>query len=633
MEITKPKKRWFFPLRKAPKRKQILAFDVEGSGVQDGFVCGAIAGEFINEFHTSRESMWESVLGYGADGFMLWAHNTQYDLPILEGGTFPSGDMLFTASNLLWSKYIHWGRKVSIYDSGNLFPRHSVAALGGFVNLPKLELNPRLLQQLADARPWRHFTEAEQKEIREYNLLDAEIVYQAVSELQEMILDLGGELRATIASCAMDIYRRAYHRFPWLSIGPATNKIVRSGYYGGRTEAFVFGEVQGVNMYDVTSLYPYAQQEANFPHPNSLTIDLLPDKTSQWLKKEGICSVTVQVPESFIPPLPYRFNKRLFFPYGRMRGEWTISEVRHALELGVALLGCDWVISSSKTFNPFGRYIDDLFSLRSVYLANADRAANLIKLLLNSLYGKWGLNPDRGLYRLVSLEQVDDFENMEGYISQEINGRLFAYGPIKSDRQPDYVNVFIAAQISAGARLILLDTLLDQGVQSCYCDTDSIITQGRIPEGDGLGDWRLQMENGSAELLGPKAYALHNAAMESVYHAKGVPQRLAREYLETGAARYLRALPIREAIAQNTRPATWVETIKTTEAIMPKRAPNDEDERAGRAGITTRPYAVGELQHVYSRWIGSPDDDYPDQARLIPQLRKLRQLSLGGALE
>jgi hypothetical protein len=562
---------WFKPLKAKAVEYPILAFDIEGAGGPDGFVCGSIVGDTVYGFYTDRAQMFKALVEYAYDGYRVFSHNLQYDLPILEGEDFPSSQLVFTRFSLLWAVYHHGKRSARLYDSQNLFPRHSVADLGAMVNYPKGSLPEGLLRRLAHGARWLDFYPHDQELIRKYCARDSEIVYLAVSMLQETVLMLGGQLRATLAGVSMDVYRRAFHRWPWRSVGPATNQTARPAYYGGRVENFAVGQVEHVNMYDVTSLYPAVQAQVRFPHPSHLKLAMGPDVYQALDSWEGVAHAQVRVNESFIPALPYRHSSRLFFPVGDIEGDWTLLELRRAIQSGVILKSIDWALGSPVTFNPFGPWVQKLFALRWSYLEDGKPQANVVKLILNSLYGRFGLNPEGGLYQLVRLGAGVDLESLAGYTTHEINGYLFAYGPTKAARYPDYVNVLIAAQVAAGGRARLLDQLEAQGEDAIYCDTDSIITRGTIETGPGLGDWRPQMTDGRADLIGPKEYAAFNKYMEGIYHAKGIPSQVAQEYFETGAARFFRALPIREAIAKGQNPSVWVETYKARRFVVPKR--------------------------------------------------------------
>jgi hypothetical protein len=253
----------------------------------------------------------------------------------------------------------------------------------------------------------------------------------------------------------------------------------------------------------------------------------------------------------------------------------------------------------------------------------------LLKLILNSLYGRWGINPDSGLYHLTNIDAETDFSKYEGHTTHDINGSLFAYGKIANLRPPDYLNVFLAAQISAQGRLLLLDEMSAQGEDMIYCDTDSIITRGEIETGNGLGEWRSQMEAGRADLVGPKEYALHNRYLGSVYKAKGIPSKLASEYFQTGVARFFRALPIREAIAKGQRPSTWVETLRTSNTVFPKRWALGELALGSAGWCQTFPYPRedlaalvgeghqgGEIEALYLERV-FPQGELPSQPELF----------------
>ena len=609
---------WFKPLHGKIKSHEIAAFDIEGSGVEGGFVCGSIVSSARCSFYVSPGDMMDDLLSLGASGVWIFSHNLQYDLPILEGDNFPAGDMLFTRYNILWAEYTHWKRTVKFYDSANLFPRLSVEYLGELVGLPKLPMDKQTIKLLSQARPLSFFDSADQEKIKRYCMRDAEVVYRAVTLMQEIVNELGGNLHPTLAGCSMDIYRRKYMKWPWPCIGPVTNETIRPAYYGGRVENYITGNAEHVNMFDVTSLYPSVQKDIRYPHPSHLSMEVMPNTCGKWLETEGVAACVIDVPDTFVPILPYREGKRLFFPTGQLQGVWSIMEIREAMLRGYQLQYVDWVISSKVTFNPFHEFIERLFDLRQFFIFEKDGAANIIKLLLNSLYGRWGLNPEGGLYRLVDLETVKSFDDIQGYTTHDINGRLFAYGNIQSKTLPPYVNVFFAAQITAAARLKLYDSLVSQETDLVYCDTDSIITRSSMPTGDGLGDWRLQMQDGSADIAGPKEYAIHNQALGTKYVVKGVPAEVSQEYFRTGVARYFRALNIRESMGSGGRPSTWVETFRAHSEIAPKRYQAYPLPTWGQNCFLTLPYPISELQEVASGHFRVEPFRYDGQYQSLP---------------
>jgi hypothetical protein len=587
--------RWFHPLRGKQHRREILAFDIEGRGGDDGFVCGCISGEYLDNFFTDRADMFEALLYYGERGYWLFSHNLEYDLPILAGDQFWRGDMLFTSSRMLWVDYKTDGGKARFLDSLNLFPKWSVAALGKEFGLPKRELPNHILTSLQAGAKWGSFTAETQTMIERYCRRDAEIVYKALSWMQEIALELGGQLSSTIAGVSMDVYRRKYHKWPWKAVGEATNEFVRPAFYGGRVENFAHGRVEGVNMYDITSLYPSVQASANFPHPNKLKVRHPAKPGGNWWYWEGIAKATIEVPETRFPLLPFRYQGRLFFPHGILTGCWTIEEIRQAEQRGYKIRSVEWAIGSPTSFNPFEEFVEQLFDKRMAMRAGGDKREFIVKLILNSLYGRFGLNPDPGLMRALIPDGNTEHEELKGFHEYPMGDWLVAVGPVKESSYPSYVNVFMAAQVAALGRLSLLEELERQGDRALYCDTDSVITLGEVQTEEGLGEWRPQMLGGTVDLLAPKEYALHNLVAESEYHVKGVPRELAEEYLQRGHARFVRALRVREALHEGANPAEWVQTFRSRQEVIPKRCLQDRRHFERHGWALTRPWHVEEL--------------------------------------
>lgn len=620
-------RRWFKPLRRAGVRRDILAFDVEGSGSPGRFVCGSIEGAYTSRFFTDREEMWRALLYYGARGVWLWSHNLEYDLPVVAGDHLFEGSLIFTHGSMLWATYGEGRHKVRFYDSANLFPRISVEAVGAMVDLPKVSLSSDLLKRLALGLPFSSFSVDEQRMIERYNRRDAEVIYRAVESLQELALDLGGQLKPTLAGVSMDLYRRKFHRWPWMALGEKANELARPAFYGGRTESFRVGQVPGMTLYDITSLYPWVLSKAPFPHPNHLHLMVPHNPAGSWWSWEGVVSARVRVPDVFIPPLPVRYQGRLFFPVGSTDGLWTIAELRQAILDGVELERVDWVFGSDVTFNPFSDFVETLFERRMGYLVSDPTRANLIKLILNSLYGRFGLNPAHGLEQMVPLIDPIDWDDLDGYTVIELGGDLVARGPLASRGYPTYINTLFASQITAYGRVRLLDELKNQGEHAAYCDTDSVMTDGKVQVGHGLGAWRVERENFRADLIGPKEYAIYQAGEEPHYKVKGVPAYVREEYMRSGAVRFFRALSIREALAQGKQPAAWVETIRTRLSTFPKRSVVEFSSTPGQTWRSTRPYSMDDLARFGLarplELVGVPDPE----AYQVPPVGLLKQRS------
>ncbi len=143
-----------------------------------------------------------------------------------------------------------------------------------------------------------------------------------------------------------------------------------------------------------------------------------------------------------------------------------------------------------------------------------------------------------------------------------------------------------------------------------------------------MGGWRQEMAGGAADLIGPKEYALHNAMVGTEYVVKGVPAEVAKQYFETGVARFFRALPIREAIAQGKNPSEWVETFKTHRSVVPKRYPGPPNLSASGSWRQTYPYEVQQLPEAVAGSHLQPEGEPPPAGRPIPVQGKAHQRRL-----
>lgn len=411
----------------------------------------------------------------------------------------------------------------------------------------------------------------------------------------------------------MDIYRRTYHKWPWKVLPEAVNTYLRPSFYGGRTENFVFGKVENANLYDINSLYPFILRSARFPHPNC--IQMVEGNTSRrYLDKwEGVAYATVEMLPVHIPSLPFRTERKLFFPTGQLTAQWTISELRYAISNGAELKELHWLVGTDTLFNPFEDFIDDLYKARKLYIKSGSDRHILLKLIMNSLYGRFGINPEKGLFQMVPLPNDPDWSEYKGWTTERINGKWVAIGPFDFNSYPAYANVMFAGQVSSCARTKLHQGLVQAGSSLLYTDTDSILSLAKLDTGENLGEWKCQMNQGTADLLGPKEYILYHSSKLPIYKVKGVPKRCQSEYVTTGITRFRRAVKVRESIRRNLNPSEWVQIVKEHHSTLPKRRPVLPPSQWPHAYCQTRPWVLSELRETLSEPIGELHLDQDDQ--------------------
>jgi hypothetical protein len=172
---------------------------------------------------------------------------------------------------------------------------------------------------------------------------------------------------------------------------------------------------------------------------------------------------------------------------------------------------------------PFNTYVGTLYKFRDKRSADWSALMDLIaKLLLNSLYGKFGSAKDRELLH-VRPRMEDVVEKHMTPIDSPIGVPVFSE---HVDVEADYMLPHIAAWITAQSRVRLHEGLASLPPESVYyCDTDSIVTSASLPPslcGSALGQYKTEMDDiVEAHFVAPKVYSLIGADGQEKARAKG----------------------------------------------------------------------------------------------------------------
>jgi hypothetical protein len=157
------------------------------------------------------------------------------------------------------------------------------------------------------------------------------------------------------------------------------------------------------------------------------------------------------------------------------------------------------------------------------------------QLLLNSLYGKFGMSIDLDEHSIVDSKMVtelmSDLEvDMEGIIDLG-NGKSIMSGPKgrdgddMNDTTKMNVSIGIAAAITAYARMHMQQFLQCKDYNVYYTDTDSIVTDKPISDsyiGKALGQLKLEYTIKRGIFLAPKVYSIESITGKIVSKAKGL---------------------------------------------------------------------------------------------------------------
>lgn len=439
----------------------------------------------------------EEIAKECTDNFVDWLYNLpdRYCIYMHNGGKF---DFMFLLSYLNDDATIINGRIVK----ANIGP-HQIRDSYAAVPIPlsayqKDEIDYKLLEILV--------REENKHEILKYlkgdckYLLDMMVAWRA---------EFGNIL--TMATGAMKALKQ-HHTYECLT--SEQDAFFRQFYYGGRNQCFEVGEIKGnLKVYDINSSYPNVMR--NFKHPISSVFmedDQLTDETDFLVVKGWNRGALCRKDE-----LGYlSFTEK----YGTF--QTTGHELRAGIETGtftIDKIESAYTATEHATFEEFidlyyGRRLE-CASLAKELDSRGDHGGALLqslyvifwKLVLNSSYGKFALNPDSFMDWMITESDLLALDIDVWEPKYQTGDYIFWQKP---SEHKNYLNVATGASITGAARAYLLRGLA-KATRPVYCDTDSIICEHLEVESDAkkLGAWKLEAEGDAIYIGGKKLYALY----------------------------------------------------------------------------------------------------------------------------
>lgn len=418
--------------------------------------------------------------------------------------------------------------------------------------------------------------------LRAYNERDCVILWEAIHLTQLAILEEGGQLQYTLASTGMGIFRRRFLTRD-IDTSDAINDIAREAYTASRVEN-IQAHIDDGFYYDVNSSFPYAMTYP-CPGPYRGLLSRLPSH------EYYIARVRVTVPDTYLPPLPYRHGPRIFFPVGTWEGWYNGVDLQLLEKEG----GCIEQVKQVYEFEPFTdlrQYAEAFYAKKAAATGDFERA--FYKLILNSLYGKFAESPNKQSM-LFDPKTID----------RDTMSMLMPGVWLKESIVPvPHVHVPISAHITAIGRRTLYEFM-----SSCeevhYCDTDGFSTTEILPTDDkALGAIKLEKviekEKGGADYYAAKLYKMNG----KIFKGKGFSRLNANRFaqiLEGEQIDFERMSRLKELYRKG---LTHPEEIKATKTMrfrpMNRADFNLKDcslpKRAQYPDGTSRPWSIGELR-------------------------------------
>lgn len=577
-----------------PSEIKLCAFDIETRGHVPEFVSGAIVSDCSQQFFETATGMIEHLRWHARNKYTLVAHNAEYDVAVLLWGQ--GEDVRIDYTNGLytcaWWRFGPGTRSAPIWDSLKLAAGLPLSELGRSIGVPKLNTPRRLLDPEDVRQDWVCEVHNSIGCVECYNLRDTQIVWGYMNMLREWLKGYGVSLRRSLPSIAMGLWKL------WdagKQQTPRTKRIRELGrlaYHGGRCEVFKYGSVVLPNTYDIRRFYGSLLLTAQLPDIGSL--EYAESTTSALLPEDGDGAVeaTVTIESQYCPPLPVAAEGRMWFPVGKCRGVWPLSELRASLVHGVSLHQIHRIAHTRRLHTPFGTTAAVLLELGEDWRRQGDPRELLIKFILNAVIGRLGLRDvsERTSFRRWRKGMTkDDFKGTE---VESADGAVYLARRWNLDKPAPLTNAMWAAVICGQGRLRLYDYLLAAGSTLLYCDTDGVHCTRQISVGtDSPGQLVDKGTYDKGLYLAPKMYRLEKWDGTTETRAKGIPRRNAEAFLRDGATTYQTSIGVVEAISKGIAPATWIDVERIshyapgTRTILDPQAIDQPDRSSDTAPV------------------------------------------------
>lgn len=454
--------------------------------------------------------------------FIIWyllENNYNYVDEIVEDD---KRNMIFTAvidiSNSIYQIVIKNENKIEFRCSYKLFPK-SIKDIGEMVGIPKLN-ETHNYEEIKNYRSVDELTEEEKM----YITNDVKIMVELIKYLRS--INVRG---MTMSASAYKDWRKDKYLLCKNDMKKSDNEevveIVRKSYKGGITKVnpkYANVEFNDVISFDVNSLYPSVMYENTMPIGEG---EIYPDIRTAYRhgKRKFIMCVFVMYAKvrkgkhafigsqsGFSYARKYSYdeemtNKMLYLWYDEFRLFTLIYDAQFVVQK---------VVGFRQAKDVFKPYIDRWYKVKENAKTGAERS--LAKLMLNSLYGKFGMNENR-----ISKLPVGVSDDSIIYKTNE--------------KCTIYYYKEVASYITSMARCKLVSFMNRCDDRFLYCDTDSVYIIGSdIPEvfrevidDKKLGYWKYEGHYTRFKSLKAKCYLKQLDNGELVRRIAGCPKECA----------------------------------------------------------------------------------------------------------
>lgn len=301
-------------------------------------------------------------------------------------------------------------------------------------------------------------------------------------------------------------------------------------YYGGRVQCFESGVKEvSFKVVDINSAYPLAML-----HPHPFSTSAYSESKLPRDRDYHRCFFDIDAIARGCFPLrderPGPAQGSLYFPDDNVPRRYRITgyELRTGLDLGACRIKRVHAVHRFPETIDFTGYVTHFYELKKEAEKNGLKAEReFAKLFLNSLYGKFGADPEKYQEYLIAsddsiIEWCTSRVKWDAYDQQWVceepgyhragdwGERHLLSRPLV-ERKHRYYNVATAASITGFVRAHLFKAMHQcQGL--IYCDTDSIAARNidALSLGPNIGEWKLELQCNQYAIAGKKLYAFRD---------------------------------------------------------------------------------------------------------------------------
>ena len=538
------------------------------------------------------ESAIKSLLIKKYSGYTVYFHNFgKFDSPFLMNCLACIPDIklniirrngILIRVNIQYDKTIRGNKTVykssiTILDSLNILPL-SLEKLGKcfgsefkgmfplkILNDPNISLNyegdvppikyfyqPSLLNQLAYnsfLKKYMDYKRTFEKNGLKWNLKDELVKYceQDVITLHNVLIqftkliyekfDVNILKLPTLPSIAFKLYR---HKFMSNSYIPIiigdVYKRIKEAYYGGFVDVYR-SFAKNIVSFDVNSLYPFSMLSKPMPIGAPEVFEFSDYRELKSLPNLfGFVYAKIETPRNLNTPiLPFKVksgntsNGQTIYPLGTFEGWYFTEELKNAAKYGYNIK----IIRGYKFKKDylFIDYVNTLYSIKNSVKSDSP-LYTISKLLMNSLYGRFGMDPILPQTDIInSKEELDKIISNFEVLNIDTWGEtiLVTYIKNKTPLKTTYVSIPVAAAIASYSRIHMTQFIIKYSNVICAIDTDGIKITSELDSkyvGTELGMMKREYEFKEGCFIAPKVYGGITTTGKMIVKAKGVKVNL-----------------------------------------------------------------------------------------------------------